>query len=403
MLGTLVASLGLPTGPGNATLPPWPAALQPLRAPPLRTDVYQKDYTGAGVGSNVCVEPKGVTINTDGIKVVHSNLGGIGPDTGGEFLRIANMGTLSTEGATPVDFDVSITALTPYTTSNKGEVKNGVNGHFGMINVGYGTLTTFRASFIDAKTDKPVKLPSVSVGFLDMDHGEETDCTEVVRIIRDAKTFDGYWTDSGHGIPKYDWHENQENVTFSATNIGTASDNPTSPDDMSNDQWRKTFMVRYKDVSSFDFALGFMTAAWNADHTAQTLSGENCKENKGRNFQMAAQLNFFPCDAPVPTPVEHPPDDSGVTVAKSPSPPPPAPASVAPSPQWIHPECPCLTPEERASKRIQRKTHLALKDYLSSYTPEELKMTPEEHALSLKKSVLLLNDPCAPVEKVKAC
>ena len=396
MAGLLVASLGLPTGPSNTTLAPVPTAMQPQQAPPLRTSLYQKHYAPAG-GSNVCVDQDEASVGVDvsKAKVVHNNLGGIGPDTGGETVRISGMGTLSTEGSDPIGFDIVLTALSPYSAPNGGE-ENGISGNFGAISIGYGTFTRFRASFINSETDAPVTIPSLSVGFLDMDHGGHGDCTEVVRIIRDTDTFDGYWTNSGHGTPKYDWHELDENITFAATDVGTGSDNPTNPDDLTDDQWRKSFMVRYKNVRQFEFALGYVVATWNADHTAQTLNGDSCKEHKDRNFMMAAELNFFPCDSPVEK-----------TSSPPPSPPPPskAPDSAAPSasPQWVHPDCPCLTPEERASKRIQRKTHLALRDYLTSYKPEELKMTPEEHALSIKKSVLLLNDPCAPVEKVKAC
>ena len=108
--------------------------------------------------------------------VQHSNLGGAGPDTGAENIRLVQLGNLNGQ-----PFDLVISVLdrtghyetmggfpdTAYASANNA--KNGCLGLFGSINMQLGVRVTFRMEFRDTNTDAVVVLPGFRFSFFDID------------------------------------------------------------------------------------------------------------------------------------------------------------------------------------------------------------------------------------------
>ena len=113
--------------------------------------------------------------------VNHSNLGGVGPDSGREELRFSRIGTYNGE-----PFDLSITVLNTtllaatvadilgfafsdpaYTPANSAN--NGCAGKFGQVNLRLGYSVTLLFQFRHHTTDEPVILPGFSLTFYDID------------------------------------------------------------------------------------------------------------------------------------------------------------------------------------------------------------------------------------------
>lgn len=196
--------------------------------------------------------------------VSHSNLGGMGPDSGVAELRYSNAGT--TKDGIP--FDLVVTASGPYTPRRDQTVFNGKLGKFGSINHNcnpgelVGGPTEFTFSFAEPGTNNPVVQPEVHFGIFDLD-GWQTTGEEWIS----SKGYKGYVTDK---VPTILASEAPAGGTkFSAS--GTADvPNPSDPERMTAKQRANSVMFYFADVSSIQFNFAI-------EHCTRGTSG-------GRNF-----------------------------------------------------------------------------------------------------------------------
>merc|ERR1719201_1654465 len=98
--------------------------------------------------------------------VIHSNLGGAGPDGGAENLVFGNVAA---------NTNLVVTATSPYTPNMLnpagGVLKNGVREGFGVINLASGSSVDLTFSFVDSTTGAPKTMSDTVITFFDGDHG----------------------------------------------------------------------------------------------------------------------------------------------------------------------------------------------------------------------------------------
>jgi hypothetical protein len=116
----------------------------------------------------------------------HSNLGGLGPDTGSEELRFSRIGHTNGRyvdlSIVVLDTAQTVEALSaspyahlwtfdytdaPYTAANA--MNNGCSGLFGQVNVRLGTSVTLELQFRDHYSNALVELPAFRLSFFDVD------------------------------------------------------------------------------------------------------------------------------------------------------------------------------------------------------------------------------------------
>ena len=116
----------------------------------------------------------------------HSNLGGLGPDTGSEELRFSRIGHVNGRyvdlSIVVLDIAQTVAALSastyadrwdydytdaPYIAANTAN--NGCFGLFGQVNVRQGSSVTLELQFRDHYSDALVELPAFRLSFFDVD------------------------------------------------------------------------------------------------------------------------------------------------------------------------------------------------------------------------------------------
>lgn len=216
-----------------------------------------------------------------------NNLGGLGPDTGAQEIRYANVGTVY--GMT---VDLVVTAVSPY-TSSKAQIRNGCkeSGTYGVIHVDEGQSVELEFS-LQTPAGAPVPLRAFQFTFLDMDNFLNNQAIESVRV-------------NGHSTYRL---SNPTNVSvtgdvFSSTTWGVGADNPLDPLTLTEEQRRKSVAFLFENTNAFTATL------------AVTNGGI------GRNFFFAGRSNVPPeCARPPPSP---------------PLPAPPPPPVVPPAPPGV--------------------------------------------------------------------
>lgn len=169
---------------------------------------------------SVCVEAAAAAaIDIAASTVTHSNLGGYGPDSGDETLVFSNAGT-TPDGT---DFDISIAADSGYAVNNANA--NGIgNKVFGKINIltnSSGVSSAFTFSLVDSATQQPVVLDEFAFSVYDFDMGASNNAEFAI-----ASGYDYHKLESTTEIAVE--AEADGRTRFSATEVGTGSDNPTS-------------------------------------------------------------------------------------------------------------------------------------------------------------------------------
>merc|ERR1719162_1527984 len=98
--------------------------------------------------------------------VLHSNLGGAGPDSGSADLTFGNV---------LPGINLVITATSPYTPNSLnpagGVMRNGARNGFGVINLASGTTVDLTFSLVDAATGAPKTVDTFAFTLVDGDHG----------------------------------------------------------------------------------------------------------------------------------------------------------------------------------------------------------------------------------------
>lgn len=166
---------------------------------------------------SVCVEAAAAAaIDIAASTVTHSNLGGYGPDSGDETLVFSNAGT-TPDGT---DFDISIAADSGYAVNNANA--NGIgNKVFGKINIltnSSGVSSAFTFSLVDSATQQPVVLDEFAFSVYDFDMGASNNAEFAIASDYKLESTTEIAVEA----------EADGRTRFSATEVGTGSDNPTS-------------------------------------------------------------------------------------------------------------------------------------------------------------------------------
>lgn len=185
-----------------------------------------------------------------GAQVVHSNLGGVGPDAGDTTLVYGNV-------MKGINLIVSATsAYSPNTLNAEGgALRNGVHQGFGVINMASDSSVDLKFSFVDSNTGAPKVMESFLFTFFDGDHGMSHQSREAVTVsgfsafkVKDDETSleiletatDDDSLASGGGV-----------ATFTSTMNGGKAGNPISPMNLNSIQEQKTVVFLFEDKSEF--------------------------------------------------------------------------------------------------------------------------------------------------------
>lgn len=207
--------------------------------------------------------------------VLHSNLGGAGPDDGAENLVFSNVAQ---------NTNLVVTATSPYTPNmlnpSGGVLRNGAREGFGVINVASGSSVDLTFSFVDATDGSPKTLSSTVVTFFDADHGMAHESRESL-TIRDMTSFavdeDTTLTLLDDGASAVAQANGVAEVTFQSTLRGSKEDNPVSPLSLSTLQAKRAVAALFENKSQFRV----------------TLSETGYVNPQGRNFYFAGASSLI--------------------------------------------------------------------------------------------------------------
>lgn len=201
------------------------------------------------------------TIRLD--KVKHSNLGNSGPAEGEEGI-IYGTSTLH-EGLDKKDVELHLHALDAVTNERAGEKyhphytapwpkANGINGHFGVINVASGQsvkLQVHAAVKDDDGKYNDVRLGKAAITFFDLDAG--LNGNQSVEFIRVRNNFASYWLTNTTEVQV---DEGEEYTKFAASKRGTGTDNPANPIKLTPLQKNRAVTVSYDDIDHIEIEVG---------------------------------------------------------------------------------------------------------------------------------------------------
>jgi hypothetical protein len=174
----------------------------------------------------------------------NNNLGGKGPGSGPEEIRYENVCT----AANVHSLDLVVTAAPGYDPANTKS--NGVNGHYGQINVKNRKTGDFTFTFKKSGTNEDFVLDYTSFTVFDLDAGRAPNEVEVL-------TAGGYATyTTSNNTELIIAHPTADSLTATATKFGEYSDNPTDPLALTSLQSARSVGFDYAAVSSFKMSFG---------------------------------------------------------------------------------------------------------------------------------------------------
>lgn len=186
--------------------------------------------------------------------VVHSNLGGAGPDSGDETLVFGNV---------QAGVNLVITATSPYTpntvNAQGGILRNDIKNGFGAVNLASGSSVDLKFQFQDAATGQPKTLESFLFTFFDADHG-------MAHESREAMTVSGFSSYKYSDETALDVTETAVDnaalnagagvATFTSTMRGGKVDNPTNPLALTDLQARRAVTLLFENKAEFTVSAG---------------------------------------------------------------------------------------------------------------------------------------------------
>lgn len=181
--------------------------------------------------------------------VLHSNLGGAGPDSGSADLTFGNVlpGTNLVVSAT--------SSYTPNSLNPSGGVmRNGARNGFGVINMASGSSVDLKFQLVDAASGAPVVNDNFVFTFVDGDHGMSHESRESVTI----NGFTSYVLDRESTLTIENALDDDAtraagngHATFISTLRGSKQDNPESAFALSRLQSRRSVSVLFENKSEF--------------------------------------------------------------------------------------------------------------------------------------------------------
>ena len=194
-------------------------------------------------------------------RMTHSNLGGFGPDSGVENMRVSGVGYYF---ETPLDLVVE--ALSGYATS-KPEATSNI-GAFVQINMLADHDTTFRFCFVEAGTDTPVAMEAFKLVFHDLDDAGSLDPPRTwARERVSAGNFSYYKTSADMRPPVATELEVVQGpggqTHFYSTTVGTGKDNAQDSASLTDLQRARLAEVYYANTACV--SVGFAVMAPGAE------------------------------------------------------------------------------------------------------------------------------------------
>lgn len=181
--------------------------------------------------------------------VLHSNLGGAGPDSGSADLVFGNV-ALGT--------NLVVAATSPYTPNMLnpagGVLRNGVRQGFGVINMASGSEVELTFSLVDSATGAPKTHPGFVITFFDGDHGmahESRESVTVTGFTSYSVSADTTLTVAGTVVDDASLAGGEGLASFTSTLRGSKEDNPVSPMSLSGLQKRRSFSVYFENKAEF--------------------------------------------------------------------------------------------------------------------------------------------------------
>ena len=224
--------------------------------------------------------------------VLHNNLGGIGPNFGEEHIRHGPVGALYDISGDKTYIDVKISATTSYESSNGAEV-NGVKNQFGIINVDYGSRTSFRFDFLLQGTNTSVTLPDFKMNLMEMSTGNDVpECAEVVGINLDANSASYILAEDTtiNVVEKDDYTWFYSTEVMEEEYAKARRDDPTkgeklSPDNVTDAMRARSMELSFSEVDHFFITLGFSKPDFDSAATSwDSAACSDGHEKSGRNF-----------------------------------------------------------------------------------------------------------------------
>lgn len=181
-------------------------------------------------------------ISMDSATVLHSNLGGHGPDEGPESMLV---------GPVAPGINLEITAKTPYTPNTinprGGVLNNKIHDKFIQINVATNTAVDLQFQLVDSSNGQPTTMDKFAFTMVDRDQGMSHESRESITV----EGYSSYKAGSDVAVAA-----KEKNVaTFSSTLRGGNVDNPTSPYALSGMAERRSAVLLFKDTSKFNLRI----------------------------------------------------------------------------------------------------------------------------------------------------
>jgi hypothetical protein len=194
---------------------------------------------------------------------VHSNLGGMGPDSGDENMRLSNVATLSDGTAV----DLLITNNTEYVT--KKSSKNAVENCLGRIQIYGGSpkKAEFLFKFVESGTETKLDDRNYYFSMVDIDKGSSTGKEKVIF----ESDVDEYYLADSSDLSKSGSLTDELTFTATETNV----DNPESFPSLTKKQKKSSVTVK------------FAQSWWKV---RMQISGQSSKE--GRSFFFGAKSSL---------------------------------------------------------------------------------------------------------------
>lgn len=192
-------------------------------------------------------ERNGSTFNCEGMcdmvftEVGHSNLGGLGPDSGPKLLRFARVVSVKARSC-----DMVVTNTTPYSASapsKNSEISNGMAN----INVMSGTSVRLKFDFVFSGTEESCEVPKFPLSVYDIDTHSKGQAAESVVVCNAKGIFNSDKSD-------LDKAQTSDGCTKLSATTG-AADNPTSTVDLTDEQVARSFSALFTDAQTFDMEL----------------------------------------------------------------------------------------------------------------------------------------------------
>ena len=236
-----------------------------------------------------------VAINVSASMVLHNNLGGLGPDAGAPNLRYGTVGVVN---GRPFDLLVEVVGDHGYTSPN-GHRANGASGAFGQVDVGYGSRTKLRFSFLWPDSMDEVSLQQVRWNIYDVASGDRefAHCKEMVMVDK-ARPFSYQLA----AEPALRVQQNGTQTWFMSNRTGDKLQNPASPLDLTKEQAASSVALVFDDVSSFELGLAFARPNYGTPFTIDTAP---CYRRSGGRTILFEGSALPACPPAPPPPAQH--------------------------------------------------------------------------------------------------